>query len=327
MKPFYFTSTTFKTHSKRTKPSIPKFDLNSNNESSSLDNKNKSVISNNQKQTISELQQKIDELTLELTEQEQQFTKNLKTINKQLNEKNIVISNLELQIEQLKQQHVSEMEEFKTSLLLKFNKSLNAHNRETEILKNEINEMKEKAQLKKIKKHNLKEKCNKLENDYNDIYDKLTSILNDKVEDSIEENAKQLINELKERVINQNKMIMELKDEVGFVNVENKKLKNLTKTIIEQRNETEIFFLDALDEVKKEMFMKRKEREKRGCFFPTLKKNYESYNIKVDIKSLEPEVREKILRNLFTKINETYNPDKFKQLNDIMAIDIENEEI
>ena len=82
MKPFYFTSTTFKTHSKRTKPSIPKFDLNSNNESSSLDNKNKSVISNNQKQTISELQQKIDELTLELTEQEQQFTKNLKTINK-----------------------------------------------------------------------------------------------------------------------------------------------------------------------------------------------------------------------------------------------------
>ena len=47
--------------------------------------------------------------------------------------------------------------------------------------------------------------------------------------------------------------------------------------------------------------------------------------MKVDIKNLSPEMKEKILRKLFSKINEGYNPNRYKELNDIMAADISND--
>ena len=72
-------------------------------------------------------------------------------------------------------------------------------------------------------------------------------------------------------------------------------------------------------------FIKKKEIAKRGNFFPTLKKNYEKKDMKVDIKNLSPEMKEKILRKLFSKINEGYNPNRYKELNDIMAADISND--
>ena len=48
-------------------------------------------------------------------------------------------------------------------------------------------------------------------------------------------------------------------DENKYVNNENKKMKAITRQIIEQRNETEIYFIEALDEVKRELFIKKKE--------------------------------------------------------------------
>ena len=83
-----------------------------------------------------------------------------------------------------------------------------------------------------------------------------------------------------------------------------------------------IFFLDALDSVKKELYYKKKEDSKRGHFFPTLKRNYEGNNLRVDIRALTPEMREKILRNLFEKINEGHDPESYKELNNIMSMDI-----
>ena len=111
-----------------------------------------------------------------------------------------------------------------------------------------------------------------------------------------------------------------------YLNQENKKLKTLTKEIIEARNETEIFFLDALNEVKKDLYKLKKEKDKRGSFFPTLKKNYEINTVKVDIRALTPEMRERILRNLFEKINKGYEESKFRELNNIMAADISDDE-
>ena len=44
--------------------------------------------------------------------------------------------------------------------------------------------------------------------------------------------------------------------------------------------------------------------------------------MRVDIRAFSPEMREKILRNLFEKINEGHEPSNYKELNNIMAIDI-----
>ena len=161
--------------------------------------------------------------------------------------------------------------------------------------------------------------------DYDDLHNKFTTMLEEKIEDNIEDETKALIDQLKEKINSQEKTINELMDENKYVNNENKKMKAITRQIIEQRNETEIYFIEALDEVKRELFIKKKEIAKRGNFFPTLKKNYEKKDMKVDIKNLSPEMKEKILRKLFSKINEGYNPNRYKELNDIMAADISND--
>ena len=106
-----------------------------------------------------------------------------------------------------------------------------------------------------------------------------------------------------------------------FLNEENKKLRFLTKEIIEARNETEIFFLDALNDVKLELYKQKKEQSKRDCFFPKLKSFYEKGIMKLDIRELTPDLREKILRNLFEKINKSYNEEKFRELNYIISKD------
>ena len=111
---------------------------------------------------------------------------------------------------------------------------------------------------------------------------------------------------------------------MSYLTEENKKLKFLTREIIEARNETEIYFLDALNEVKREMYKTRKEKIQRDCFFPKLKKFYENgnENVKIDIRDLSPDMREKVLKNLFEKINRGYNERNYQELNYIMDGDI-----
>ena len=84
----------------------------------------------------------------------------------------------------------------------------------------------------------------------------------------------------------------------------------------------ENFFLHSLGNVKKELYNKKKMIKKRGYLFPTLKKNYDSNFFKVDIRELNCEMREKILRNLFEKINKSHDPNNYKELNNIMSVDI-----
>ena len=80
--------------------------------------------------------------------------------------------------------------------------------------------------------------------------------------------------------------------------------------------------MDALNEAKKDLYKIKKEKDKRGCFFPTLKNYYEKTHIKVDIRELTPEMREKILRNLFEKINRGYNEKNYKELSNIMQAEL-----
>ena len=213
----------------------------------------------------------------------------------------------------------------KDEIIKKINTILDNTKKENENCQNQIEELQDKVKLKKMKKKLIKTENEKIKMDYDDLHNKFTTMLEEKIEDNIEDETKALIDQLKEKINSQEKTINELMDENKYVNNENKKMKAITRQIIEQRNETEIYFIEALDEVKRELFIKKKEIAKRGNFFPTLKKNYEKKDMKVDIKNLSPEMKEKILRKLFSKINEGYNPNRYKELNDIMAADISND--
>ena len=153
----------------------------------------------------------------------------------------------------------------------------------------------------------VKDKVNEVNKKYN------TFITNDE-KNVFEEDVKELIKKYDDKLTEDQNEIISLNEELLYLNQENKKLKFLTKEIIEARNETEIFFLEALNEVKRDLYKIKKEKDKRGSFFPTLKKNYETNLVKVDIRALTPEMRERVLRNLFEKINKGYDESKYREL-------------
>ena len=189
-------------------------------------------------------------------------------------------------------------------------------------LKKKIEEMNEKLINKKLKKKEMKEKYKTLLKKFEALEKEKINLIKENIQEKADQETKNLINTLNDKITEQTQVIEDFKEELIFLKGENKKLKNATRKIIEQRNETEIFFLISLEDVKREQYKKMKEQSKRGNFFPTLKKKYETDRVKVDIKTLDPYMKEKVLRNLFTKINEGYDPEKYKELNDIMAMDL-----
>ena len=172
----------------------------------------------------------------------------------------------------------------------------------------------------------LETKNKKLTEQLNSINKKYNLFITNDEKNVFEDDIKELIKKYDDKLTEDQNEINSLNEEITYLNQENKKLKFLTKEIIEARNETEIFFLEALNEVKRDLYKIKKEKDKRGSFFPTLKKNYETNVVKVDIRALTPEMRERVLRNLFEKINKGYDESKYRELNNIMAVDISDDE-
>ena len=193
-------------------------------------------------------------------------------------------------------------------------------------LKNKVEELTMKSDEDDEKIKELEEKNKKLNEEMNEVNKKYNLFITNDQKNVFEDDIKELIKKYDDKLTEDQNEINSLNEEMLYLNQENKKLKFLTKEIIEARNETEIFFLEALNEVKRDLYKIKKEKDKRGSFFPTLKKNYETNLIKVDIRTLTPEMRERVLRNLFEKINQGYDESKFRELNNIMAVDISDDE-
>ena len=278
---------------------------------------------NNSDYNEESLLNRISELTNEIDSKENLFIYNQKLYQKKLDEKDEKISNLENEIKKLKEKNKYNEEKIQNDFNTKFinsfkelNKQIEIKNLKIEELENELKKNNEKNEELINKNNNIKNELKILSENYNNFFTE-----NPKIQ--LDEELKNFVRNLNEKIIEQENDIINLTNEINFLNIENKKLKNLTKQIIEQRNEIEIFFLDALEQVKKELYVKKKEIEKRGNFFPTLKKNYRDFKIKVDIRTLTPEMREKILRNIFEKINKSYDPKNYEELNNIIAADLE----
>ena len=285
--------------------------------------KNKNGNFNNDNNIEEVLQNRINEIENELESKENTFVYNQKILQKRINEKESIIQKLTKKLETLTENNKKDAENNikkgyinKIKELTKENDKLRNNNND---LNFKVKESEEKITELENKNKSLVEQINELNQKYN-IF-----IMNDDKK-IFEDDLKELIKRYDDKMIEDQNEINSLNDELHYLNIENKRLKILTKEIIEGRNETEIFFLDALNEVKRDLYKLKKEKDKRGSFFPTLKKNYESDLVKVDIRALTPEMRERILRNLFEKINKGYDESKYKELNNIMAADISDDE-
>lgn len=111
-----------------------------------------------------------------------------------------------------------------------------------------------------------------------------------------------------------------LKHTLTLKSEENMQLRSLSQIILDQRSEIEQFFIESLEEVKIEIYKRKKEMERKGHYFPHAMRKYEekmtatNSSKKVDIKELMPEDKEKVLRLLFAKINESYKPKSYKNI-------------
>jgi chromosome segregation ATPase len=243
-----------------------------------------------------------------LEEKDQQ----IKKLTKKLEEKNEnIIKEHETNINNLKKTYISQIKEL-TNEVIK--------------LKNKNEELLIKSEEDEEKMKELEEKNKKLSEQLVQVNKKYNSFITNDEKKIFEDDIKELIKKYDDKLTEDQGEINSLNEEIAYLNQENKKLKFLTKEIIEARNETEIFFLEALNEVKRDLYKIKKEKDKRGSFFPTLKKNYETNVVKVDIRTLTPEMRERVLRNLFEKINKGYDESKYRELNNIMAVDINDDE-
>ena len=150
-------------------------------------------------------------------------------------------------------------------------------------------------------------------------YQKQVDIINNKFSQILQENALQIEN-LKNEIEDRNKKIV-----IAQQNC---------KEVINSRSELELFFIDQLKEVRKEIIKKRKrEFDKKNCYLPYLNKNgstesrnnnsssitqddsiYVTSVRKVDIKDMDPESKEKLLRSLLIKLNEGGIAKGFKKL-------------
>ena len=182
---------------------------------------------------------------------------------------------------------------------------------------------KEQNNIKK-KTANLIEELNEKNKMINLIkaeYQKQVEMINNKYSQLLEENALEIEN-LKNEIEDRNKRI--------YLAQQN------SKEVINSRSELELFFIDQLKQCRKEIIKKRKkENDKKNFYLPYLNKsaNLDSKNVsnnnsnipqednvyitsmkKVDIKDMDPELKEKLLRSLLIKFNEGGIDKGFKKL-------------
>ena len=151
-------------------------------------------------------------------------------------------------------------------------------------------------------------------------YQKQVDIINNKFSQILQENSSE-IQKLKNEIEDRNKKIIIAQQ--------------TSKEVINSRSELELFFIDQLKECRKEIIKKRKrEFDKKNCYLPYLNKNgstesrnnnnsstmtqddsiYVTSVRKVDIKDMDPESKEKLLRSLLIKLNEGGIAKGFKKL-------------
>lgn len=285
------------------------------------------------KEKVEKLDSEIQKLNLENTDTIQKYEAEIKDINEKHTNKlretvNIFEKFLQNNKELLTTDLYTDYREMKTKFETKKNEyvdfktknsDLNEQNKMFKLSINNnddiINECARKQVFAKKKMKKIKEQIEQkdkiLEKIRDEYQSKITGI-NDKFSKILQENELE---------------IQYLKNEL---NIKNKKLMAIeytSKIAMDARSELEVFFLEQLRECKIEIAKKKKmEEERRKNIFPFLNMSVSSHFSnnnnsgsteddsffittakKVEIKDIEPEYKEKLLRNLLSKLYEEEN--------------------
>ena len=259
---------------------------------------------------------KIDEVNKTLEESENIFRYNQKILKKKLEEKNNQINTLRNELFEEKKRKKNLYESVFNENKNNFLDEIKQLQKQVEKLTNMNLELSRQNLEYENIIQNLEDKNRENISKIKEIYKKYNSLIKDKTNDILENEIKQYINDLNIQIESSLNELNSLNEEMSSIKDENKKLKMLSREIIEARSDTELFFIDVLNDAKKDLYKQKKEKIRGFSFFPKLKNFYDKGDeIKVDIRELTPEMREKMLRNLFEKINRSHNENNFLELN------------
>ena len=268
---------------------------------------------------------KIDEENKTLEESENIFRYNQKILKKKLEEKNNQINTLRNELFEEKKRKKNLYESVFNENKNNFLDEIKQLQKQVEKLTNMNLELSRQNLEYENIIQNLEDKNRENISKIKEIYKKYNSLIKDKTNDILENEIKQYINDLNIQIESSLNELNSLNEEMSSIKDENKKLKMLSRKIIEARSDTELFFIDVLNDAKKDLYKQKKEKIRGLSFFPKLKNFYDKGDeIKVDIRELTPEMREKMLRNLFEKINRSHNENNFLELNYMINGDIDN---
>ena len=268
---------------------------------------------------------KIDEVNKTLEESENIFRYNQKILKKKLEEKNNQINTLRNELFEEKKKKKNLYESVFNENKNNFLDEIKQLQKQVEKLTNMNLELSRQNLEYENIIQNLEDKNRENISKIKEIYKKYNSLIKDKTNDILENEIKQYINDLNIQIESSLNELNSLNEEMSSIKDENKKLKMLSREIIEARSDTELFFIDVLNDAKKDLYKQKKEKIRGFSFFPKLKNFYDKGDeIKVDIRELTPEMREKMLRNLFEKINRSHNENNFLELNYMINGDIDN---
>ena len=268
---------------------------------------------------------KIDEVNKTLEESENIFRYNQKILKKKLEEKNNQINTLRNELFEEKKRKKNLYESVFNENKNNFLDEIKQLQKQVEKLTNMNLELSRQNLEYENIIQNLEDKNRENISKIKEIYKKYNSLIKDKTNDILENEIKQYINDLNIQIESSLNELNSLNEEMSSIKDENKKLKMLSREIIEARSDTELFFIDVLNDAKKDLYKQKKEKIRGFTFFPKLKNFYDKGDeIKVDIRELTPEMREKMLRNLFEKINRSHNENNFLELNYMINGDIDN---
>ena len=268
---------------------------------------------------------KIDEVNKTLEESENIFRYNQKILKKKLEEKNNQINTLRNELFEEKKRKKNLYESVFNENKNNFLDEIKQLQKQVEKLTNMNLELSRQNLEYENIIQNLEDKNRENISKIKEIYKKYNSLIKDKTNDILENEIKQYINDLNIQIESSLNELNSLNEEMSSIKDENKKLKMLSREIIEARSDTELFFIDVLNDAKKDLYKQKKEKIRGFSFFPKLKNFYDKGDeIKVDIRELTPEMREKMLRNLFEKINRSHNENNFLKLNYMINGDIDN---
>ena len=268
---------------------------------------------------------KINEVNKTLEESENIFRYNQKILKKKLEEKNNQINTLRNELFEEKKRKKNLYESVFNENKNNFLDEIKQLQKQVEKLTNMNLELSRQNLEYENIIQNLEDKNRENISKIKEIYKKYNSLIKDKTNDILENEIKQYINDLNIQIESSLNELNSLNEEMSSIKDENKKLKMLSREIIEARSDTELFFIDVLNDAKKDLYKQKKEKIRGFSFFPKLKNFYDKGDeIKVDIRELTPEMREKMLRNLFEKINRSHNENNFLELNHMINGDIDN---